>query len=85
MITRKGECCPKKQECLLSKDNFVANSKSASFEPRGLAWEASTHLTHYPGQFTPSPVLNSDQKTAKQALIILLSANTRFSLCFPQL
>jgi len=42
MITRKGECCPKKQECLLSKDNFVANSKSASFEPRGLAWEAST-------------------------------------------
>ncbi len=32
----------KTQECLLGEGNFIAKSKSASFEGRDLAWEAST-------------------------------------------
>ena len=30
------------KECLLRSDNSVSKKESSSFEPRGLAWEAST-------------------------------------------
>ena len=40
----------KTQECLLGEGNFIAKSKSPSFEGRDLAWEASTLPLSYTRQ-----------------------------------
>jgi hypothetical protein len=45
MSLQKGDHSPKspqQEECLLRHQNFVAKSRSASFEPGVLDWEAST-------------------------------------------
>ncbi len=38
------------KECLLHSDNSVSKKESPSFEPRGLAWEASTLPLSYTRQ-----------------------------------
>jgi hypothetical protein len=41
---------PQKEECLLRHPNFVAKSRSASFEPGVPDWEASTLPLSYTRQ-----------------------------------
>ena len=49
------------KECLLRSDNSVSKKESPSFEPRGLAWEASTLPLSYtrPNHIYFSPKIGS--------------------------